>query len=204
MRRIVGLGAACLALAGQPSAANAQWAFKLAGGIGIPMGDAPNGNSISTYLNSGWTGQIGGAYRFPDKPFAFSLELGNTYNSFKDDFIVDGYQNVFAATVNFLLTPYHDLGYRGFIYYLIGGGGYYSRYVAINSVPSVPPPCWWEPCSVTVDSQTDNGFGVNGGVGVGYSVGPGTVFAEGRYHYAWTSGSATQYIPILLGYRFGW
>ena len=49
------------------------------------------------------------------------------------------------------------------------------------------------------DSETD--FGLNGGLGMTYTLGQVGVFAEGRFHNVFTSEEDIQYIPILVGAR---
>ena len=49
------------------------------------------------------------------------------------------------------------------------------------------------------DSESD--FGVNGGLGLTYAMGRVGVFAEGRFHNVFATGSDLQYIPVMVGAR---
>jgi len=198
------VAAAALALT-LPCRAEAQWGMKIGGGVGIVTGQ------VSKYLNDGWNGQLGAVMRVPKKPFAFSFEFNNAWGGFNNTarqiFTHDGHQNIWSLTLNAMLMPVRKIHYRGFNYYLIAGGGFYSRYVAIEG-GSVTVPCYpyyWYPCSGTVvlASRTDNGFGVNGGAGIGYNYGQGMFYIESRYHYAWVNTVDAQVVPIVFGFRLG-
>jgi hypothetical protein len=209
MRRLWLTAGLALILAALPSAASAQWGLKLGGGIGIITGQTSNA------LDDGWNGQIGAAFRVPKKPLGITFEFNNSWagfnNALKQNVTQghDGHQNIWSLTLNGMFTPVRKRYYKGPDYYLIGGAGFYSRYLAIEG-GSVPVPCypyyWWGYCSGTVilADHTDNAFGVNGGGGVGYNFGQGTLYLEARYHYAWMPGIDAQVVPIVLGFRFGW
>ena len=200
------VAAAALALV-LPCRAEAQWGMKIGGGIGILTGD------VSKYLDDGWNGQLGAVMRVPKKPFGFTFEFNNAWgnvNSAGRAFLNghDGHQNIWSLTLNAMLMPVRKIHYRGFNYYLIGGGGFYSRYLAVDG-GSVVVPCypyyWWYPCTgtVTLASRTDNGFGVNGGAAIGYNYGQGMFYIESRYHYAWLYQRDGQVVPIVFGFRLG-
>ena len=208
MNRLALVGGIVLALALQPASAHAQWGFKIGGGVGIQTGDG------SQFLSDGWNGQLGGAFKLPGKPMALTLEFNNAWANFNSAMeqqfgIPGGHQNIWSITGNIMLTPTRKQYYKGFNYYLIGGGGFFSRYAAIEG-GTVTVPCypgyWYYPCSGTVvlASQTDNGGGVNGGAGIGYNLGAGMLYVEARYYYAWLTGIDAAYVPVVFGFRFGW
>jgi hypothetical protein len=46
-------------------------------------------------------------------------------------------------------------------------------------------------------------FGLNGGIGFGVPLQGGAgVFLEARYHYAWTSNTNSEVVPIILGFSY--
>jgi len=201
------VAAAVLALA-LPYRAEAQWGFKIGGGIGIITGPTAD------RLSDGWNGQLGAVMKIPKKPFGFSFEFNNSWSSFDNlksnlGAATGGHQNLWSLTLNAMLMPVRKTYYKGFNWYLIAGGGFYSRYLSIDG-GSVVVPCypyyWWAACSgtVTLASRTDNGFGVNGGGGIGYNYGQGMFYIESRYHYAWLYQKDGQVVPIVFGFRLGW
>lgn len=73
--------------------------------------------------------------------------------------------------------------------YLLAGVGIYNYKLEGDDVPAVAG-----------DSESD--FGVNGGLGVTYAFGRVGLFAEGRFHNVFATGSDLQYIPVVVGARF--
>src|SRR5262249_43300552 len=103
--------------------------------------------------------------------------------------------------------------------YLIGGGGWYYRYSAINQEITVgsevtcePSWLWWGftctsgtvTASQTIRSSNSSAFGGNGGIGFTIRAGspPYRVYFESRYHYAPNKGISTQLITTTFGVRF--
>jgi hypothetical protein len=72
--------------------------------------------------------------------------------------------------------------------YLLAGVGIYGYKLEGDDVPA----------SVG-ESETD--FGVNAGLGVTYRLSRVGLFAEGRFHNVFASGSDLQYVPFMLGAR---
>lgn len=98
-------------------------------------------------------------------------------------------------------------------YYLIGGIGYYDRELELSEPGStwitVCNP-WWGICYPTlvpvnrvVGRYSDGSWGLNGGVGLTFPVSRSSEFyVEARYHWVDSDESSTQYIPLILGFRF--
>lgn len=123
--------------------------------------------------------------------------------------------NLYALTANYM---YHVSGNR-YGFYLIGGGGWYYRHIALNNV-TVAPGTVCEPAldwlgftcqagvvstSNTVASKGVSSGGVNGGIGVTIKLGSSGLkyFMEARYHYSPQGGRiSTQTIPVTFGIRW--
>jgi hypothetical protein len=187
----------------------------IAGGYSQPMGSADD------KVDGGWN--LSGGMIFnpnPSKPFGLRIDLGfndwdanqstiNDANSVGDGlgYVDGGYATIWSLTADALWhfgKPDHVGGYIG-----LGVGGY-RRYAALtNYVTQVGYICdpWWG-CyyapytgSQTVAHDTLTKFGYNASIGMTFPVGNGEMYLEARYHYMITD-PATEYIPVLLGYRF--
>lgn len=74
--------------------------------------------------------------------------------------------------------------------YLLAGAGVYTHKLHGADVPAA-------------GSASETEFGVSGGLGLNLAVGQVGIFAEGRFHNVFTTGSDLQYIPVTVGVRFG-
>jgi hypothetical protein len=54
---------------------------------------------------------------------------------------------------------------------------------------------------VATGAESESDFGVNGGLGLTYTMGRVGVFAEGRFHNVFATGNDLQYIPVMVGAR---
>jgi hypothetical protein len=72
--------------------------------------------------------------------------------------------------------------------YVLAGIGLYNYKLEGDDVPAAAG-----------DSESD--FGVNGGLGLTYAIGRLGVFAEGRFHNVFATGSDLQYVPVMVGAR---
>jgi len=104
------------------------------------------------------------------------------------------------------------------IAYLIGGGGWYRRTVeAKQTVLRQGEVCepgwiWWDvecvngifPTDVTVGSRTSSAGGFNVGGGFGFRLGESNanIYAEVRYHHAFTQNVDTVVLPLTFGVRW--
>jgi len=102
--------------------------------------------------------------------------------------------------------------------YLIGGGGWYRRTLeAKETVLQAGSACgpvwaWWNfqcvsgifPTDVTVGSRTLSAGGFNIGGGLTFRVGDSgaNIYAEVRYHRAFTPGIETTVLPLTFGVRW--
>ena len=134
-----------------------------------------------------------------------------------------GEPNIPNRTLNYSILSanyrYHvdSISGSAFGIYVIGGGGWYQRHISNYTGQPLPPftscqtiytwigySCDGAYASTTVDNHRTNTGGINGGVGVTLRVRDSSwaVFAESRFHYAWTPLIRTTYIPLTLGVRF--
>jgi hypothetical protein len=78
--------------------------------------------------------------------------------------------------------------------YLIGGAGLYRRRVAQNVSGAAE-----EFGEITA---TDSDLGVNGGLGVRFSLAGFAAFIEARYHSVQTESERMNFIPVAVGFAF--
>jgi Outer membrane protein beta-barrel domain len=191
----------------QTTAAQGRWAFKVAGGYNVPTGD------YSTFLEGSFQGQVGVTIFPAAGKFGVSAEFNNSWNNVEDSFLVplgipDAKGYLYSFTLNGVFAPGRGSGKRVGVY-LVGGGGLYNRTVDFYGYQTVVPiDPWWEsvavPAGTVLTSFTDTAFGVNGGAGVAFLLkGGGSIFLEGRYHYAWNEQVDSQTLPIVLGFTYG-
>jgi hypothetical protein len=184
-----------------------------AGGYVAPQGKAGD------LLNDGWNISAGALLRpLPGKPlavrvdFGFSrmdasthaLEFANSVGLRADD----GFVNMSNLTAEALWEFGHPRKIGGYIGI---GGGIYRRYAALTAtalIDGIYCDPWWGwcyPSAVVGDVITQDDkltkFGYSASVGMTIPAGHGEMYIEARYHYM-ISDPATEYIPILIGYRF--
>ena len=184
-----------------------------AGGYVAPQGRADE------FLNDGWNISAGAIIRpLPGKPLGVRVDFGFSHMDASTGAINfantsglradDGFVNMTNLTAEVLWefgSPDKIGGYVG-----LGMGGY-RRYAALTStalVSGIYCDPWWGWCYPTtvvgdVITQDDKltKFGYSASAGLTFPAGHGEMYLEARYHYM-VSSPATEYIPILLGYRF--
>jgi hypothetical protein len=165
------------------------------GGIALPQ--KPEG--FKKYFNSGIG--FGGEFKYNINPMT-SLGLSYTYLAFKaneDEFKnAFGMMKPFASTltleidpttvsiisanlIKYLTSPEASAGF----YLTLGGGYYMSKSPDIKYTFSDPI---YGNYSDTIKGESDNDFGINGGVGLEFKVGEKiNLFVVGLYHYVFTS-----------------
>ena len=187
----------------------------------IAGGYSGTNGTTSNYLQDGWN-ISGGVILHPagDKPFAVRADIGYNYWQATDELlslssqtenvrIDDGRGSMFTITGD-ILWQFGRKGHAGG-YVGVGIGGY-RRYVALTEevlIPGYVCDPWWGVCypaaavgDVIVSDDKLTKLGYNGAVGVTFPTkSGGAFFLEGQYHYM-TSEKGTEYIPILLGYRW--
>lgn len=82
--------------------------------------------------------------------------------------------------------------------YLLGGGGVHyfnSPEVVITPVASPSTP-------TTFEGESQTKFGLNGGGGIAFGIGRGSIFLESRYFTAYTDNNNSDWIPIIIGMKW--
>jgi hypothetical protein len=174
---------ATLFLSANTSSAQSAKAVSLgiSGGAAIPAGD------FGDLYTTGFNGTVSLMLRSVGSPVG--LRLDGMYNkmSVKDDatITVPGFGIADAAVItgaNANLV-YHLPG-TGISPYLIGGGGIYNMKIDVDGGD---------------DPDSENKFGVNGGIGASFPLSGFSTFIEARYHHVFTDNKATQFIPVTFG-----
>ena len=209
IRRILMATAALACLVAGSATAQSPWGGNIALGYSWPLGtaaDKVDGNIA-----------FGAGLRYAPREWPVGLRFEFQWNEFDptsdfvDQFNVGGANaNVWSITAN---VEWNRRVSRSWGYYLIGGVGYYQRELKLTDpgigLITVCDPwwgiCWNQPVAVdeVVGSYSDGAWGLNGGFGVTFPVSRAAEFyVEARYHWVDNDGGATQYIPLMLGFRF--
>lgn len=155
----------------------------ISGGAAIPMGD------FADFYTTGYNGTVSLMMKSVGSPIG--LRIDGMYNrlSVKDDAIITipGQGIVESASIS---SANANLVYAlpgvGIMPYLIGGGGIYSVKVHGDGI----------------DVESDNKFGVNGGIGAAFPLSGFNTFIEARLHHVLTDNESTQFIPVTFGISF--
>jgi hypothetical protein len=174
---------AVLLVSANASSAQSSKAISLgiSGGAAIPAGD------FADLYTTGYNGTISLIFRSVGSPIG--LRVDGMYNklSVKDDALISvpGFGVVDAAVISGANANlvYHLPG-TGISPYLIGGGGIYNLKLDIDDGDS---------------PDSDNKFGVNGGIGAAFPLSGFSTFIEARFHHVFTDNKATQFIPVTFG-----
>ncbi len=172
--------------------ANGGWTIDARGGIGLPMGD------FKTLYKSGPLVSIE-ASRMMSPQFAIGVDGNYIKNGASDDYQTfldtsvgpgtDGNAKLmhYGAHAKYMMST--KTGNR-MTPYLVGGGGLYHIKEEISN------------SGVTV-SASDNKFGLRGGVGLNWMLGPkmGLGF-QADYNDIFTSGGSSQFIGVSGGLHF--
>ncbi|HEX6574572.1 MAG TPA: outer membrane beta-barrel protein [Gemmatimonadaceae bacterium] len=158
----------------------------ISAGAAIPVGDF--GDDYTTGYN-GTLSLIMKSYGSP-----IGLRIDGMYNkmSVKDDrtIAVPGFGVVDAAVISGAnANIVYNLPGTGMTPYLIGGAGIYNLKLDVDDADSP-------------DSQ--NKFGVNGGIGAAFPLSGFNAFIEARYHHIFTKDGfdrsrPTQFVPVTFG-----
>jgi hypothetical protein len=147
----------------------------LAVGAAIPVGD------LADFTNTGYNGTASLGLSSLGTPVGIRFE--GMYNKFlgRDDVSLNQPDmRVVAGTANLV----YGLPGVGIHPYLIGGAGYYGLKPDVSNVDS------------------ENKFGLNGGIGAMFPLSGFNTFVEARLHHVFTDVSSTQFIPVTIGILF--
>jgi opacity protein-like surface antigen len=179
MKRVVSLFAAvAMAVVTGASAVEAQSPvrFGLAGGLSLPTGEDKD------FFENGFHGQVMLGFGMMALPVKLRADL--SYHSFdgKDNTLAEGAD---ARAIGGALNAIIGMGGIGVKPYLSGGLGLYNTKVEAFG-----------------EDVTETDFGLNGGVGLEFSLTGLSTFLEVRYIHIFTEEEATQIIPITFGIMF--
>lgn len=150
--------------------------FGIAGGLSLPTGEDKD------FFDTGFHGQVMLGFGMMALPAKLRADV--SYHSFggKDGTLASGADaRVISGAVNAIV----GMGGIGVKPYLSGGLGMYNTKIEAFGEE---------------DSATD--FGLNGGIGLEFSLTGMSTFLEARYVHIFTEGEATQIIPITFGILF--
>lgn len=176
---------ATLALSATTSSAQSSKAISLgiSAGAAIPVGD------FGDFYSTGYNGTVSLGFRSVGSPIG--IRIDGMYNKMdvKDDasitlpgFGIVESASIMSANANLV----YSLPGTGINPYLIGGGGIYSTKLHGDGF----------------DTDSENKFGLNGGIGASFPLSGFNAFLEARFHHIFTDESATQFIPVTFGISF--
>jgi opacity protein-like surface antigen len=158
--------------------------------IGISAGAAIPVGGLADFYTTGYNGTISLMFRSFGSPIGLRVDGSYNHMAIKDDaFItVPGFGNAKAVAIS---TANANLVYNlpgtGMTPYLIGGAGIYNSKLDVEG---------------SNDPDSNNKFGINGGIGASFPLSGFNAFIEARYHHVFTEGQATQFIPVTFGLSF--
>jgi hypothetical protein len=159
------------------------------GGASVPTGNFDNG------FKTGWNITVPIGWQSSESPWGVRIDGSYdraTGRTFGGTSLSDA--SIWSGTLDLtLLLPF---GNGGTGLYFMGGGGVHHFAYGNSFNSSTPVPY----TGTTSGSQTK--FGVNGGVGLNFSLGAASMFVESRYISVFTPGKNTNYVPIVLGFKF--
>ena len=159
-------------------------------GMSVPVGEFADETGPGAQAGGGTA--LAGLEWLPEGR-SYGLRVDGAYNRFCTE-VCDETQGGLDVRFRFLNANLNGIAElplgtgSDFRPYLLGGVGLYNYKLEGDDVPDG-----------LNDSETD--FGLNGGLGMTYTLGQVGVFAEGRFHNVFTSEQDIQYIPILVGAR---
>lgn len=186
MKRL-SLAIAAVAMAAFTTTASAQsskgLSIGVSGGAAIPAGD------FADLYTTGYNGTVSVMMKSVGSPIG--LRIDGMYNrlSVKDDAFISlpGLGEVESASISSAnANLVFALPGTGIMPYLIGGGGIYGLKIHGDNF----------------DTDSENKFGINGGIGAAFPLSGFNTFIEARLHHVMTDDRSTQFIPVTFGISF--
>jgi len=182
--------------------------FGIAGGWSSPTGD------YSEPFDDGWNITIPFGFQSVTSRFGFRGDIsydahgGQTLSSVSAspiDVPVTSVSNlefsdgsIWSGNVALTLDLFQWGAQKTGSVYLLGGGGIHyfdSPEVIITPVASPSTP-------TTFEGESQTKFGLNGGGGIAFAIGRGSIFVESRYFTAYTDNTNSDWIPIIIGMKW--
>jgi hypothetical protein len=172
-------------LCGAPHAAPAQVTLGVGGGATFPVSD------LNNFDKTGFNVLATLGFRIPS--FPLGLRVDGMFNQLPSRMSGSSNSQIWTVNAN-LVANLVNVPHAVAVPYLIAGVGYYNtRYRVTTSGGTIE----------TTGNIHNNDVGINGGVGLRIGLGSASLFAEGRYHYIFVSGTHLQMIPLTVGIHFG-
>jgi opacity protein-like surface antigen len=178
---VAALAAVALSATTSSAQSNKSLSIGISGGAAIPVGDF--GEDYTT----GYNGTVSLMFKSIGSPIGLRIDGMYNHMSVKDDRTigVPGFGVVNAAVISSAnANLVYSLPGTGISPYLIGGAGIYNLKLDVDDGD---------------DPDSDNKFGVNGGIGASFPLSGFNTFIEARFHHVFSEGSATQFIPVTFG-----
>ncbi len=158
--------------------------FGVGGGLLAPLSDYKDSDNL------GW--QAGANVSFPVGPVAIRVDgyLGETSHKDVSGVKVTGASKPTGANADIVYTFKVEGDVKP---YVLGGLGVCN--LKVNAQPQGFP-------QLAIDTSVTK-FSYNGGAGIDFRLGSVGLFVEARYVSVSTEGSATQFVPVTLGLKFG-
>jgi hypothetical protein len=176
MKRVVSLFAAVavtVVMSASVAEAQSPIRFGIAGGVSFPTGDDGD------FFDTGFHGQVMLGFGMMALPVKLRADL--SYHSFggKEGTFLDGED---ARVISGALNANIGMGGIGVKPYLSAGLGVYN--------------------SKTGDFDGETDFGINGGLGLEFTLTGMSTFLEARYVNVFSEGESSAFIPVTFGILF--
>lgn len=170
---LVLLAVMALVVAARPASAQSI-RWGLGAGLLMPMGD------YGDFDKMGFTGAVGGTYQLPG---GVGIRADFSYGTTSEKSGVAAHS---TKLMGGMASVVYAFGAAGPKPYVTGGLGYYN--IKIDELDV---------------SESKVAFGFGGGVSFPLGTGGNRLFAETRYTSVSTDGSATTFLPLVVGISFG-
>lgn len=171
---ILAVMALCAVAVRPATAQNIRWG--VGAGLLMPMGDYKDFDKL------GFTGGLGGTYTLPG---GVGIRADVSYGTTKEKSGVTPHS---TKIIGGMASVVYAFGAAGPKPYIMGGLGLYNVKFDVSG---------------TSASETKVSFGFGAGVSLPMGTGGSRLFAETRYTSVSTSGSATTFLPLVVGVSFG-
>ena len=163
-------------LSAQKADIKARGYVGIGGGLAVPVGD------YADLAKTGWVGDVFGGFTTKGGIFGGRLDAMWAQNGFD---LLDGHERLLGLNADVVLTPGHRPA--NVHPYFLAGIGFFNGKSTASGV-----------------TGSDTKFAFNTGVGVQVHTGHRTdVFFEGRFISVRTEGSALNFLPLVIGLRWG-